>query len=51
MEFAVKLSTQWNTIKTDCLIIPVADSKTLSPLLKDIDKASGKLISTLLKSG
>ena len=51
MEFAVKQSTQWNTIKTDCLIIPVSEQKTLSPLLKEIDQHSNKLLSTLLKSG
>lgn len=51
MEFVVKQTAQWSKIKTDCLIIPIADTKTLHPLIKDIDKSCNKLISTLIKSG
>lgn len=51
MEFTVKQSAQWNNIKTDCLIIPVAQRKNLSAILKDIDSSSNKTLSSLLKSG
>ena len=51
MEFTIKQSAQWPKMKTDCLIIPLGDSKTLSPLLKTLDKSCNGLITTLIKQG
>jgi leucyl aminopeptidase len=37
--------------KTDCLVIGLVEKKVLNPVAKQIDKASGGMISALLKKG
>ncbi len=51
MEFTIKQKTDWASFKSDCLIVALSDSKTLSPSLKTIDKSLNGLISQLVKQG
>ncbi len=51
MDFIIKQTSSWQKTKTDCLIIPVFENRTLSVELKALDKLSNGLITHLNKSG
>lgn len=51
MDFTVKTSGNWSTLKTDCLIVAVADSKKLNAPLKAINEQYNHIVTNIDKLG
>lgn len=50
MEFLIKQASSWENTKTDCLIIPVYESKNTPEIASQLDAHSSALVSRLFKS-
>jgi leucyl aminopeptidase len=51
MDYSLKKTSNWSAQRSDCLVIPVIDSKAINQQLKSLDDEYQGLVKTLLQSG